>query len=188
MPVYYTQYNGGRPYEVTVSGKSIVVKKHNVDDNTYNEVVFSKRNCRQIFVGCTSPTEFAGNSFLVETKRKTYVHIGRCIYRFITADEITNYESPMGNSNVPYPYAYGTENTYLMLEHVYIPNILRMADDPYQQYYGFVRNYVNPKHFGVSANRKPQRIMKIEHGIRKYYDDNYQFDVTFIDGSQHGYW
>jgi hypothetical protein len=81
-----------------------------------------------------------GNSVLLKVRGSTHIYIGSEIFSFNAVnDDIVEYWSPMGNSAVPYPYAVGKENTYLMLERCSIKNSDLNPDlfhDPYDQYYG----------------------------------------------------
>lgn len=62
--------------------------------------------------------------------------IGWKIYAFQTPDVIQRFVSTMGNSAVPYPYAVGTANTYLLDENVSLGNdTVGNAVDPYHFYY-----------------------------------------------------
>ena len=47
--------------------------------------------------------KFTGNSILLNIGDKRYVSIGWTIYEFSTKDQITEYYSPVGKSDVPYP-------------------------------------------------------------------------------------
>lgn len=80
-----------------------------------------------------------GNSVLLQVAARRYVYVGKRVYAFAVPadDEIQGYVSPMGNSAVPYPYAVGKRNTYLMIEHTWVPNADLPADvdDPYLYYY-----------------------------------------------------
>ena len=49
--------------------------------------------------------EFDGNSILVHISENKYVYIGSSIYSFESQAKIIRYISPVGNSDVPYPYA-----------------------------------------------------------------------------------
>ena len=91
-----------------------------------------------------------GNSVLLHlgstAAGHTYAFIGEEIFRFRTPtdDPVVGYVSYMGNSAVPYPWATGARNTYLMGEHLHMPNaLLECGDrltpperDPYQVFYG----------------------------------------------------
>ena len=99
------------------------------------------------FVG-TDPSEkkgvrkvwwHGGNSLLLELAPRRYLCVcGDGVFEFRTplGDEIVRYVSVMGNSAVPYPYAVGKKNTYLMIEGVFLPNgLVGRGEDPYHVYY-----------------------------------------------------
>ena len=84
-----------------------------------------------------------GNSILIKLSKHKYISIGWKVEEFKTEDEIVKYVSPIGNSDVPYPYAIGTKYTYLMIENIYIENeFLKIYgnEDPYDVYYGFLHD------------------------------------------------
>lgn len=156
MKTYYTHNNGGRPYKVNVdtSVKRIQVyassnDHDNPNEDTYEECVFneeydtifigkSKRNAMTTFSGGFGKN-FDGNTIL--SKRTTgdneYVYIGERVLMFRTYSPIVTYESPVGNNDVPYPYAIDTEeNYYLMIERVIlISPIIPRNTDVYSYYY-----------------------------------------------------
>ena len=66
------------------------------------------------------PNEHNEN-FLFEIEDKKYTHVGHKLFSFETNDEIVKYSSEHGNNDVKYPYAYGGENMYFMLDQKYIP-------------------------------------------------------------------
>jgi hypothetical protein len=102
----------------------------------------------QIFIGTDSNygPKGDGNSMLVKKSDNEYIYIGNQIYSFETTDEIQSYHSTIGNSSVPYPYAIGTDNTYLMIESVKISNEKLKSRDPYNYYYD-VKKHVNNNDF-----------------------------------------
>ena len=55
-----------------------------------------------------------------------YIYIGSEIYSFTTGNgkenAIVKYISPIGNNDVPYPYAISGKYTYLMIEDVILDN------------------------------------------------------------------
>jgi len=84
-----------------------------------------------------------------------YIYIGQCIYSFETKnkEKIIKFVSPIGNNDVPYHYAIGENNTYLLLEKIYIVNsLLDLNDDIYQQYYQY--HYINIKLKGKIRGKK----------------------------------
>ena len=81
-----------------------------------------------------------GNSILAQLPGGKMLYIGSQIYEFsmLPGDEPVTYSSYVGNSDVPYPFLVGKKHTYLMIEHVTIPNEhLAAKKDPYELYYGF---------------------------------------------------
>ncbi len=160
--------NGGTPFIVDLlDGQEVTVSVHKNDASVVPDrtgAVFRALfrpwrtfRCRRVFVG-SDPTEtkkpslvdklfgmdkvwwHGGNSVLLQVGPGSYVYVGETIYGFSTAqgEEIVAYASPMGNNAVPYPFANGTKNTYLMVERTYIPNMLRDHNiDPYEQFYEY---------------------------------------------------
>lgn len=109
--------------------------------------------------------EFDGNSILINTDRNNYVFIGSRIYSFQAKYEIVEYISPVGNNDVPYPYAIDkNKNIYLMEENIILHNdkinkldhshsSLDLIQDPYRYYYD---------------NQETQYLL----GFKDYYIDN----------------
>ena len=147
MPKYSIHDNGGTPFWVEVSGKSITVLKnmntYEWIDGKHTEVknptkeLFSI-NVDEVFIGKTSPTgpkSPPGTAILCRIGSK-YMYIGKEIYEFSTNDVITKFYSDLGNSDVPYPYAVGEKYIYIMLDKVAIDkSLFNMKEDIYKQYY-----------------------------------------------------
>lgn len=153
---YLIHDNGGRPFLVKISDKKIdiytidfdytCVTMNDIKDDIYIydhsitgfEKVFigkSPLNPMTKFSGGHGP-KFDGNSILVKMSKNKYIYIGSEIYSFNTTDEIIKYTSPVGNNDVPYPFATGTKRTYLMTENVYINNDdLKNLDNANEEYY-----------------------------------------------------
>ena len=71
-------------------------------------------------------------------KGKEYIYIGMEIYSFKAKSEIIEYVSPVGNSDVPYPYAVDKDGRiYLMIENVILERGYdsKNYEDPYDFYY-----------------------------------------------------
>jgi hypothetical protein len=149
---FYTHDNGGRPFMVVVSDaikpteKSVHVYQHKGEDDYSDDTCFS---CvaKRVMVG-ESPknamTEFSsghgmrfkGNSILVET-RHNYTFIGTEIISFQPKSPIVEFVSPVGNNDVPYPWARDElGNTYLFIESVILDSTCKWDDnDPYRYFY-----------------------------------------------------
>ncbi len=152
---YEIHDNGGRPFFVTVEGKTVTVEKNMdtfevvkgkiVDIQKPRKQLFEK-TVDTVFVGKKSPLggydglkpkEAEGNSLLLLDGSK-YIYIGSEIYEFtpVKGDTIQAYYSDIGNSDVPYPYAIGKTHIYIMLDKVAIEkSFFDMKEDIYEQYY-----------------------------------------------------
>jgi hypothetical protein len=135
--VYETHDNGARPFRVQDHGGSVTItqQRWNAEKRTHEpEKELMTVTYEKIFVGSQ------GSSILLKQAQNKYMYIGDTIKTFEPpkGDKILDYHSPIGNSDVPYPYAVGEQYTYLMIADVYIPNgDLDKGKDPYEQYYGF---------------------------------------------------
>ncbi len=75
---------------------------------------------------------------LFELQDGSYMIVGESVktFKIPHGDTIRKYVSPVGNNDVPYPYAVGDKYTYLLIENVRIANeLLVEADDPYDFFY-----------------------------------------------------
>lgn len=126
----------------------IFVQHYNLEKEDYDEPVFFKTiPYKRIFIG-DDPKGFGwsepgtkGNSILLELKSGKYIFIGEKIQEFdlVKGDEAMRYYSPIGNSDVPYPYLIGKTHTYFMIEEKVVPNeYLDLTREAYGQLYGHV--------------------------------------------------
>jgi hypothetical protein len=147
---YKIHDNGSVPFVVYDRGGSVDVYTQRFDQekNEYKEpVLFKTFAYKKIHLG-DDPKGFGwlgpgtkGNSILLEQKGGKFVFIGWKIQEFTLTegDEPVRYSSPIGNSDVPYPYLKGKTHTYFMIEEKYVPNeYLDPAKDPYGQLYGHI--------------------------------------------------
>jgi hypothetical protein len=81
--------------------------------------------------------KFDGNSILLELSPLHYLFIGSRIYSFRTLFPIVQYVSPVGNNNVPYPFAIDSSGQfYLMSENAILQSVPKAhRADPYEWYY-----------------------------------------------------
>lgn len=150
---YFTHDNGGCPFKVGVDDNNVKIYKHrrNVDEKYHSKPIL-EFVANKIFIGedpdnsCLkfcSDFDHRGNSILLNIGNNTCVFIGHEIYQFETDKEIISYHSPIGNSDVPYPYAIDVDgNYYLMLDSVVISNSDKLQSrlesyqgDPYYYHY-----------------------------------------------------
>ena len=170
MRTYYIHDNGGRPFCVCVDKQDLTVYADtNPDSPQYDKVVYQTQFSK-LFVGDDplhiSPyweSSFKGNSILAHIKDDLYVWIGYTTYEFKTApgDSIVRFYSPIGNSDVPYPFARGKKYTYLMLESKYMDNThLDPKADPYEVYYSPVR--IQTRLDGMKGKKKLTQELEID--------------------------
>lgn len=163
---YMIHDNRARPFCVYVSSKT--KKDHSKVDlfkapkEGFSEKEYGKPHTYTIPVGSYQPervfvgrspknpmTEYSGgygrrfygNSLLLEMDRAKgiYLFIGERIFTFQSEAPIIKFLSPVGNNDVPYPYAVDRKgNYYLMIENVVLPiskEALLENSDPYRGYY-----------------------------------------------------
>lgn len=137
---YRVHDNGGRPFLVYYHDNQALVyikdeDKYYYDDETWNvsesksRVMYTKLVMKfkyeKIFVGksplndmtgfsCGHGKRFDGNNLLFHIKGKKYISIGWNIYSFTAGDKIDRFVSPVGNNDVPYPFAVGDKYVYLI--------------------------------------------------------------------------
>jgi hypothetical protein len=160
---YLIHDNGGRPFKVVVNSEGLFCytyddKNEEEKDKKYDILKYKVTKFDGYWTGFdSSPYKLHGNSILVKLSDNKYVYIGSIAYQFETEDKILDYVSPVGNSNVPYPIAYGEDNLYYMLDKQYIKredidieiNIAN-SDNPDQNLYRYFYN----------ANKKIIHTMK----------------------------
>lgn len=142
---YYTHDNGSRPFKVVVSlTNKITIYKLSGKSEIYNTKVLELDDYRKIFIGFDRRyPDYEGQSILIKINRYKYISVGADIYEFETEDEIKEYVSEMGNSDVVYDYAIGEEYIYLLLEKKKF-----LIDDysPYSLYYQNKPRTLNMRH------------------------------------------
>lgn len=169
MKRYTTWYNGMNPYSIMILPTEVQVYNF-VDEGDsvtlgefsgpiYSNLALTIENPQRVLVGeCPTFPNAKGNSVLVHEQEGSYIFIGDQLFRFWTDEPIEEYYSPVGRSDVPYPYA---------LTHSYVivfPDCKRMIrnseteSDPTQIYYGH-------KECSTPLNQSSLRIEKIDTGV-----------------------
>jgi hypothetical protein len=140
--------NGGRPFRVYIDKNQAKIYKSVMDDNLKDHYPNLTKTIKfdKSFIGKPK-----GNSILLKVGKK-YIYIGTSVYEFTPKAEIVKYVSPIGNSDVPYPYAVDTKgNYYLLTEHVILDHI--EGSKPYDYYY----------------NERPKKIKLVSKTLVKGY-------------------
>lgn len=173
MQTYDTHDNGGRAFRVKITDNRDGTKHLTVRQiMTRRSRPLFQIDSERVFVGESTPNnmthalgtdkqEFDGNSILVKLSEKnTYLHIGRSLLTFRTKSPVVRYESPLGNNDVPYPYAVDEQgNYYLVIENVVLLTRSGLAEDaegdgndPYRYYYDHAQMSVK---FGRIPPKEP---------------------------------
>ena len=137
--IYTTHENGGRPLRVLVNGQHVTIwrKKTCLIERKYAEVHVGKSPMCEMtkFSGGHGP-EFDGNTLLLrlETDGLDYDFVQSAVYKFTAKSPIVRFVSPVGNNDVPYPFAIDNAGrVYLFIEKVIIAGFT--GNDPYGFYY-----------------------------------------------------
>lgn len=145
---YLIHSNGGHPFKVVIDGECVkIYQRDEQEESHYTSTPLSVMPAK-IFVGespLTGMTEYSGgfgpafdgNTILLQLGDNDYMFIGDSICTFTSAAEICSFMSPVGNNDVPYPYAIDTEgNCYLLAENAVVAGGATCdAEDPYEHYY-----------------------------------------------------
>lgn len=111
---FTTWFNGDHPFKVSVAGNSATVKVRNARTDQYDDM--RKYEFSEFFVG-TSPSmnmtrfsggigpHFDGNTVLFRAKDGQWVFVAWELMEFVWPQRIVMFLSPMGNNDVPYPWA-----------------------------------------------------------------------------------
>jgi len=160
IKTYLIHDNGGRPFKVIINDKNVKIYRYSEYSEELQKTIYDPKellsfDCSTLFIGnspLTRMTEYSGghgpkfdgNSILLHIKNNKYVYIGSSIFSFESFSVITKYVSPVGNNDVPYPYAIDDkENTYLLTAQVIIKSTdkikkqMKEYDDPHNYYYDY---------------------------------------------------
>lgn len=190
---YETHDNGGRPFKVEIrEDNTVCLQMRWEDDFDAPQRIFigkSPVNNMTKFSGGHGP-DFDGNSILLQMKRKPYdlpnefmyIYIGESVSSFKTTSPIVEYVSPVGNNDVPYPYAIDQEGMYyLITEGVIIEQVPKKYEkDPYEYYY---RN----KNLTADKACIPPKQPAVDLGYKKFYIDNQTYTLTYTPFPNNNY-
>jgi len=188
---YMVHDNGGRPFRVEIfSNTELCIYKQSTNaEKGFPYEPYLKQTCQEIWIG-QSPEcimtivgggfgpAFDGNTILyrLPADKLLYVHIGRDLWQFEALAPIVSFVSPVGNNDVPYPYAIDSKGiTYLIVENVVLGADAKWQEksgNPYTFYYA--NNLVNVEAWWIDDNRFTLRYCPLS-------EDNYNFVIP----SQH---
>ena len=175
---YLIHSNCAKPFKcVIVDQHTILIYKQEIfdgsdndDDNVeekYEEIPTLVFNPVKIYVGksplnsMTSLTraygpEFDGNTILLDMGKNEYIHISDDVWSFDAKSKIVKFFSPIGNNDVPYPYAVDDlGNIYLLIFRVIIMYRDDIAErmkkyDDVTQYYIDNHTISTDQRFGIN--------------------------------------
>lgn len=139
---YEIHNNGGRPFIVNVD--CCGPKKIDVVDSRTGSIVLDLRSIQRAFVpkgailnSRAHIPELDGNTILVHSKDSEYYWIGnRGIRKFNFPEPIVDFKSPIGNNDVPYPFAISERFCFLLLaQEVLYLHTIRNIENPYFEWY-----------------------------------------------------
>lgn len=194
---YFIHDNGGKPFKVCNYSNdtlSIFINKlrteddhseyrnetkiYNNDEETdvyklwksfyYHKIWIPKDTGRNAAANSKSGV---GNSILIQTANNKYIFIGSKILEFTTKIPIVDFQSPIGNSDVPYPYA-RTNDSYILfapsgytehkeklkIEEMEINDENKNISNPYDKYYEKTYPAANNSKFG-GKNIKSAKVL-----------------------------
>lgn len=148
---YEIHDNGGRPFKVIANEDGINIYTYATwnENPKYDVLLLTIKKFIGFWPGFDTGiyTTSHGNSVLIQETKTQYIYIGSEIYRFETSEEISDFISPIGNSDVPYPVAYSENYVYFMLEGKYVQKtnltteaIPINADEIYGEFYGHLKS------------------------------------------------
>ena len=197
---YFVHDNGGKPFKVcnyNDNSISVFINQHELKIGDYDEEIDRVENktfttdresevwklwksfsYQKIWIPkytdqyITDKKSGLGNSILIEIADNKYIYIGHKILEFSTKIPILDYQSPIGNSDSPYPYA-RTSDSYIVflpsnrskskvqIELDEMETTDKTSVDPYQKYYekGTILRNSGPKFAG--KNIKSMKILHV---------------------------
>jgi hypothetical protein len=174
MPTYRIHDNGGTPFTVSLNGSKVTVTSWSYDwdadkpvkgpvvlETEYQHAWIGKN--KRKYEGYYEESGQLGNSILLAVGPRKFIWIGLMILQFElgAGEEVKDFDSPIGNNDVPYPAVYTNKRVLLMIEGVALP--IEAVDsklDPYAQYYG---------HIGVGGFKKIAKKFKSKTLVKRQW-------------------
>lgn len=175
---FLTHDNGGRAFSVHKDDEFLYVFKQSMSlyDNVLKIFEGDKED-----EGSSVLIELAANGkkesdelYYKELKHK-YLFVGTEVYSFECDDEISEFHTQIGNSDVPYPVALSKESVYFMLDKVYVDKTEFPNDTDWSDAYTYFYENKNLKkhkfHNLKLIEKSPLREQQIRPVIRKYVSE-----------------
>ena len=125
--------------------------------------------------------EFDGNSILLHMFQKRYVFIGASIFTFQALHSVVEFNSPVGNNDVPYPHAIDEKGyVYLMIENIVLAPTKElkkyMEDKKHDPYFYYYDNALMTIDHGMIPPKHP---VSNTEDIKEFYIGNNQYTMTY---------
>lgn len=173
--MYQTHDNGGRAFRVFIDRKDRVavvtlMVSSEWPEDCYPFIVNQRFPFHRVWIGKSPRIEmtekafhggygptFDGNSILFDLSDNTYMFVGDSVQLFQTKSPIVRYVSPVGQNDVPYPYAVDKDGAYyLIVESVKVKSReIAKGSNPYDWYYN------SPKPLSRSKSIRPIEIQTL---------------------------
>ena len=159
MKGYNIHDNADIPFHVIIDKKKVMIHKARRDFDKLmrdKKAALEIKNYINVWIGLDPlQPEYDGNTILVQTDKNNYIFISGKPYRFTLDEPVLAYYSPVGNSDVPYPYIITENRMYLLIEDVWIARNYR---DPYVAFYNLSKKEANKLKKSNKINRKNIKI------------------------------
>jgi len=165
---YTILHNYLDPYKVVIKDNQAQIFK-----NGTNKLVL-EQNFIGVFFGKSEAdgTEYDGNTILLQVSEYSYIWVGNKVLKFMAYEKIVDYKSPVGNNQVPYPWAVDVRGwVYLFLESTVISNIGNPSNlsRPYD-YYWFD---------GLGNICGSETLIKNFQSIQEFFIGNNSYTLTY---------
>lgn len=180
VKLYYPMDNSRIPFMVKLTTTTVeLYKSTKPNTDTFDKLVCKHKIKSYILGKCIFKTcdhSPIGNTILVNLKGTRYLFIGNMMaYEFDIGEVITEFGSPVGNNDVPYPYARTATKIILFIENTVIDKSILDnysfnpkdkdnwdSKDPYYYYYGyFEHDFAKQQKIYKSNEKVSQKIKKI---------------------------
>lgn len=150
--MYQTHDNGGRTFRVFVdTTNNVAVITHITPTEwpmkCYPYVVNKRFSFQRVWIGKSPKIEmtkiafnggygpkFDGNSILFDLGQNNYMQVGESVILFSTRSPIVKYVSPVGQNDVPYPWAVDKKGVYYLLAEKVKIKFHKKPDNPHDIY------------------------------------------------------
>lgn len=156
------------------------------EEVTYEEAACTSFSAEKVFVGHSPEhgAKFDGNSMLLHLEGLKYVFVGEEVFSFTAKSPITKFLSPVGNNDVPYPWAVDEEGSrYLFTMSVILASKLfeNSDEDPCDL---FIDEALITADIGTVPPTQPKTQFQ---GITEWWIGEEQFTMRYAEDPEADY-